>query len=147
MSLRLAFILFFLSAGASLASPDNTSVKVTGAWVRATVPGQPVAGAYMEITSAKTTTLVKVETPIANMAEIHSMKMENGVMRMQAMASLPLPANKTVRLSPGGDHLMLMGLKRQVKPGEKAPIRLTMKDDAGREETILVDFIVKAEAK
>jgi periplasmic copper chaperone A len=147
MSLRLAFTLFFLSAGATLASPDNTSVKVTGAWVRATVPGQPVAGAYMEITSAKAATLVKVETPIASVAEIHSMKMENGVMRMQAMALLPLPANKTVRLSPGGDHLMLMGLKRQVRPGEKAPIRLTVKNDAGREQTILVDFEIKEETR
>src|SRR4051812_46172438 len=63
-----------LSGLISLAHAEDVAIK--NAWVRATVPGQPVAAAYMEITSPKPAALIKVETPMASKAEIHSMKME-----------------------------------------------------------------------
>jgi len=125
----------------SLAHAEDIAIK--DAWVRATVPGQPVAAAYMEITSEKPAALIKVETTAASKAEIHSMKMENGVMRMGAMPSLPLPAKETVRLAPGSYHLMLMGLRQPLKPGSTVTFRLTVKDEHNQEWLLSVDAPVK----
>ena len=59
--------------------------------------------------------LMGVSTPAAQRVEIHEMKMDAGVMRMSAVAALPLPAGKTVELKPGGYHVML---------GDKMPVTL-----------------------
>lgn len=131
MSLGKPISALVLAALAYIAWADAPGVTIANAWVRSTVPGQEVAGAYMEITSTKDARLVKAETPVAKLVEIHSMKMEGGVMRMQAMEALPLPAKKTVKLAPGGYHLMLVGIKQQLKPGDKIPLTLTV-DEAGK---------------
>lgn len=137
---KLAFFLT-LSTLIPLAHAEDLTIK--NAWVRATVPGQPVAAAYMDITSQQSATVIKVETPKAAKAEIHSMKMENGVMRMSEVPSLPLPAKETVKLTPGGYHLMLMGLKEPLKPGDQVPIRLTVKDAHNKERQVSVDAPIK----
>ena len=133
-----------LSLGFSSTWADGATVAVQNAWVRATVPGQDVAGAYMEITSAAPARLIKVETPDAQLAEIHSMRMENGIMRMQALESLTLPAKETVKLAPGGYHLMLIGIKRALKPGDKVPISLTVAVPQGKATQVLVQATVRA---
>jgi copper(I)-binding protein len=52
------------------------------------------------------------------------MKMENNVMRMRALPRLELPPGKTVEMKPGGYHIMLLALKKQLKKGEVVPVRL-----------------------
>ena len=136
MTLRNLFLFASLAIYVSFAWADAGSVTVHNAWVRATVPGQEVAGAYMEITSTKEARLIKVETTVAKMAEIHSMKMENGIMRMQALQGLPLPAKQTVHLAPGGYHLMLMGIQQQLKAGDTVPITLTV-ESAGQKRSVV----------
>ncbi|MBA2689606.1 MAG: copper chaperone PCu(A)C [Burkholderiales bacterium] len=143
MSFANAVAVTILSFAASLACAEGKTVEIKNAWLRATVPGQQVAAAYMEIRSATAATIVKVETTAAKVAEIHSMKMEDGVMRMQHMASLPLPARKIVKLSPGGHHLMLTGLKQPLKVGDKVPIKLTVKGADGRPTVLAVNALVK----
>jgi copper(I)-binding protein len=129
--------------GTHIVWADTKQVEIKNAWIRATVPGQQVAGAYLEITSAKGGTLVKVETPAANMAEIHSMKVENGIMRMKPIESLTLPAKETIKLSPGGNHLMLTGLKQTLKAGDSVSLQLIFKDGLGFEQIISVNATVK----
>lgn len=133
-----------LGLGLSLSWADGATVTVQNAWARATVPGQDVAGAYMEITSTVPARLIKVETPDAKLAEIHSMRMENGVMRMQALESLALPAKETVKLAPGSYHLMLIGIKRPLKPGDQLPISLTVAGPEGKTGKVLVQATVRA---
>ena len=143
MTLRNLFLFASLAICVSCGWADAGSVTVHNAWVRSTVPGQEVAGAYMEITSAKEARLIKVETPVARMAEIHSMKMENGVMRMQALEALTLPARTTVKLVPGGYHLMLVGIRQQLKAGSSVPLALTVREDDGRTSVIDVNTPVR----
>lgn len=119
------------------------NVEIKGAWARATVPGQSVAGAYLQITSGNDARLVKIETPVARAAELHSMKMDNGVMRMRAVDSLPLPARETVTLVPGGYHLMLIDIKQQLKPGDSVPLRLTIQQWDGRAVVLSVTAKVR----
>ena len=112
--------------GALLASTAGAQVVVDQVWVRATAPGQPVAGGYLRIKSAQSAALVGVRTPVAQRAEIHEMKMDGGVMKMRPVPRIELPAGSTVEFRPGGYHLMLMGLAKPLRSGEVVPITLVI---------------------
>ena len=113
-----------LWAGNALAHPEAAHVAVEGAWARATVPGQQGTGAFMRLTARDPLTLVAVRTPAAGVAEVHEMKMDGDVMRMRAIAQLPLPAGQAVDLQPGGYHLMLQQLKAPLVKGTEVPVTL-----------------------
>ncbi|HUW27149.1 MAG TPA: copper chaperone PCu(A)C [Sulfuriferula sp.] len=118
-------------------------VKVENVWMRATVPGQQVAGAYMDITSPENARLVGVQSPAAGSMEIHLMRMHHGVMEMREIKVLPLPKGKTVKLAPGGFHLMLFDLKQSFKTGETVPIKLTIETANKKRETVEVTAQVR----
>ncbi len=102
------------------------NVIVDDAWARATAPGQENGSVGLVITSSKDARLIAVTTTTAKFAEIHTMSMDNGVMKMRQLKDLPLPANQPVKLGPGGDHLMLFNLKKPLKAGEHIPLTLTI---------------------
>jgi copper(I)-binding protein len=122
----------------------HAATTVADAWVRGTVPQQQASGAFMRITSAEGGKLVAVSSPVAATVEVHEMKMDGGVMKMGAVPSLELPAGKAVELKPGGYHVMLMGLKQQLKAGDSVPLTLTIEGQGGRKETLQVSAPVKA---
>lgn len=109
------------------------AVEVSGAWVRATVPGQSGTGGFMSLRSKDgPLQLVGFSTPVAGSAELHEMAMDGNVMRMRPVASLDLPAGQAVELKPGGHHLMLMSLKTPLKAGASVPVVLQLKTPEGR---------------
>mgnify|MGYP002813357777 FL=1 len=57
-------------------------------------------------------------------------------MEMRQLKNLELPAKQTVKLEPGGLHIMLLDLKSSLKPGDKVPLRLTLQR-ADRSKTIV----------
>ena len=100
---------------------------ISQAWSRATPGGAKVAGGYLTIENKGTAAdrLVSVSADIAGKAEIHEMAMDNGVMKMRPLdKGLDIAPGKTVKLAPGGYHLMLMDLKSQLKQGDKVPVTL-----------------------
>jgi copper(I)-binding protein len=107
------------------------------------VPQQQGTGAFMRITSAQGARLVGVQSPVAAIAEIHEMKMDGGVMKMAAVPAIELPAGKTVELKPGGYHLMLMGLKQQLRAGDQVPLTLTIEGSGGQKETLELKLPVR----
>jgi copper(I)-binding protein len=107
------------------------TVEVRDAWVRTTVQGQKGTGAFMKLTAPNGATLVSASTPVAGVAEVHEMKMEGDVMRMRALPGLELPAGKTVELTPGGFHVMLMDLKTTLPKDSTVPLTLVFKDAKG----------------
>jgi periplasmic copper chaperone A len=122
--LTLSFLLGACEANHGVAIMDN--------WVRANAPGQNVGAAYMTLLSAQDSTMIKAEADIAGSVEIHSMKMENGVMKMRMLEELPLKAGKAEKLAPGGFHLMLFDLKKPLTAGEHVNFTLSFKDAAGK---------------
>ncbi len=134
-------LLFFI-----LACAAHAEVTVQDAWIRITVPQQKVTGAFMKITSTADAHLVGIKSPIAERAEIHEMKMDNDVMTMRAIPSLPLGAGKSVSLAPGGYHIMLFGLHQQVKAGDSVPLTLLIEDGQKQRTTIEVKAIAKSAA-
>ena len=111
--LRLVLAALMWLPAAAAAQP----VVVKDAWVRAPAPGQNIAAAYMELTSKATMVLVGVSSTSAAADELHITSMEAGVMKMRPVARVELPGSKTVKLAQGGVHLMLIDLKKPLKPG------------------------------
>lgn len=96
-------------------------------WARATPPKAGVAGAYMVIENHGKTAdrLLGGSTEAAKDVQIHSMTMDSGVMKMRQLPDgLLLPAGKTVSLSPGALHLMLIDPVKPLKEGERVPLTL-----------------------
>ena len=117
-------------------------INVTDAWVRATMPGQPVGGAYMQIQSDADARLIGVTSSVVPRVEVHEMKMDGDVMRMREVKVVDLPKGKTVSLEPGGFHIMLMDLKKPIVAGEVIPLTLLI-ESGGKQQTAEV----KAEAR
>lgn len=111
---------------------EAAPVLVQGAWIRATVPGQTATGGFMTLRAQRDLTLVGFRSPAAPHAELHEMAMDGDVMRMRAVAQLPLPAGKDVALRPGGHHLMLMGLTQALPAGQDVTVELLLKDAQGK---------------
>jgi hypothetical protein len=136
-----------LVAAALLASATTlpawaANISVTDAWARATMPGQKVSGAYMQIRSDADARLIRASSPAVPRVEIHEMKMDGDVMRMREVEAIDLPKSKTVSLEPGGFHIMLMNLPQPIAAGEVIPLVLTV-ESGGKRQTVEV----KAEAR
>ena len=111
-------------------------VAVSGAWTRATVPGQSGAVIRFSITSQKEAQLVAISSTAAGTVEMHSMTHDNGVMKMRPIKSLPLPAGKAVDLGSEGNHVMLLNLKQPLKAGDSVPFSLTVQFADKRKVTV-----------
>ena len=75
---------------------------------------------------------------IAVSAEIHQQTEEGGIMRMRPVQGIDLPPGVLVKLEPNGFHIMLIGLKTPLKPGERVPATLRF----ARAGAIKVHFVV-----
>jgi copper(I)-binding protein len=146
----LPYFRLVLCAVATLALPITSgaaeAVKVANAWVRAPVPGQPTAAAYLDLTSDRNLAVVAAGSPAAGRVEMHSMTVDGGIMRMRALPRIDLPAGKTVKLSPGGTHLMLLDLKRPMKAGDTVPLVLSLQP-TGAGQSSLTTVTVQAEVR
>jgi len=135
---------FIVLAAASLVTTAAfAQVTVGDPWIRATVPAQKTAGAFMQLRSPKATRLVDVQSPVAGRAEVHQMAMEGQTMRMQKVDGIDLPAGQSVNLSSGGYHVMLFDLKQQLKEGQQVPLTLTFVGADGKRENVTVQVPVK----
>jgi hypothetical protein len=117
-------------------------ISVTDAWARATMPGQKVSGAYMQLQSDADARLVGVSSPAVPRVEVHEMKMDGDVMRMREVPAIELPKGKTVSLGPGGFHIMLMNLPKPIAAGDVIPLTLVVESGGKRQ-----NVEVKAEAR
>ena len=150
--MRFTQVFFTLFALAVLAAPAHAaeserSVKVTNAWVRAPAPGQKTAAAYVELTSSSNAALVAAGSPLAGAVEIHSSTVEGGVMRMRVVPRVELPAGKTVKLAPGGLHLMLLDVKQPLKVGGKVPLTLSVQPSGATAGMSLTTIDLEAEIR
>jgi hypothetical protein len=100
---------------------------ITQAWSRATPGGAKVGGGYLTITNQGSTAdrLIGGSADVSAKVQVHEMAMNSGVMTMRPLdQGLVIEAGKTVKLAPGGIHLMLLDLKGPLKQGEKLPVTL-----------------------
>lgn len=101
-------------------------MSVTRAWARATAAQAKNGAAYFTLlNTGPADTLTGASTSVADSAELHRTTEQNGVMQMRPVQSVPVPSGKITTFAPGGLHVMLMGLKQQLKPGDTFPLSLT----------------------
>jgi copper(I)-binding protein len=115
---------------------------ITQAWSRATPGGARIAGGYLTIENKGSTPdrLLRGTADVSGKVEVHEMAMNNGVMTMRELdKGLAIEPGKTVKLAPGGLHLMLMDLKSALKQGDKVPVTLEF-EKAGK---VTVSFDVQ----
>ena len=122
-----AALFALLGAPAQAQGVKAGDLVITQPWSRATPGGAKIAGGYLMIENngAAPDRLVSGSADFAGKVEIHEMAMNNGVMTMRPLdKGLVIEPGKTVKLAPGGYHLMLMDLKRPLKQGDKVPLTL-----------------------
>jgi copper(I)-binding protein len=112
---------------------------ITQAWSRATPKGAKTGGGYLTIENKGTALdqLIGGSADIAGSVQVHEMSMDKGVMKMRPLEKgLAIEPGKTVKLAPGGYHLMMMDLKSPLKKGDKVPITLEF-EKAGKVQVSL----------
>ena len=129
-------------AALTMSGAARAQVVASNAWVRATVPLQTVSGAFMELQSATDMRLVAARSPLAKV-ELHQMQMQGDRMNMRLADSVALPAGRRVNLASSGYHLMLTGLKQQLKAGDTVPLSLEFEDRHKRRSSLALMLPVK----
>src|SRR5580700_11855812 len=134
-----AALLGCLAAPARAEEVRAGDLVITQAWSRATPGGAKVGGGYLTIENKGTAPdrLISGSADVAAKVQVHEMSMNNGVMTMRPIeGGVVIEPGKTVKLAPGGLHLMLLDLKSPLKQGEKLPVTLEF-EKAGKVSVVL----------
>ncbi|MGH8182075.1 MAG: copper chaperone PCu(A)C [Rhodanobacteraceae bacterium] len=141
MTLRnlIAGVLIAVSSAAFAATPAPSGVHVEHPWIRWLPANLPAAG-YAQIVNDgdATVRLVSADSPVYGKVMLHRSRLAEGDSTMVAVAHLDIPAHASVKLSPGGYHLMLSHARHPIKPGDKVPMTLHFANGA----SLQVDFSV-----
>jgi periplasmic copper chaperone A len=128
MSIAIACLLCSVAAAPARAEEVKAGdLVITQAWSRATPGGAKVGGGYLTIENKGSAPdrLIGGSADVAGTVQIHEMAVNNGVMTMRPLDNgLTIEPGKTVKLAPGGFHLMLLDLKNPLKQGDKLPLTL-----------------------
>ncbi|MDG2520796.1 copper chaperone PCu(A)C [Caulobacter segnis] len=121
----LAAAALILAACGQSADAAPPSVAVTNAWCRAAPAVAPAGGCYVSLKASSEDRLVAVETKAADRAEIHTMSVEGGVMRMRELKEgVALKAGQTTEFKPGGLHIMVIKPKSPLTEGSSVTVTL-----------------------
>jgi len=122
------------------AKAGQSSLAVEHAWARAMPKGAVTAAAYFTLVNkgAGDDRLLGATSPVAQSVGMHSMRDDNGVMKMNELPSLDVHPGVPVVLAPGGIHVMMTGLKQQLKDGQTFPLSLTFEKAGTVEVTVRV---------
>src|SRR5271156_4197395 len=122
---------------------DVGSIHIALPWARATPKGASAGAGYMTITNKGTTAdrLSCVSDDASAQCQIHSMTIEDGVMKMRPVeGGLEIKPGETITLKPGGFHMMFVDLTHPLEQGKSVGVTLKF-DTAG---TVKVDLPIAA---
>ncbi len=124
----------------------DCGIKVTDAWVKAADSGMTAAFGVLANPGKDAVTLAGATSPAAASVELHEMAMVDGESVMRPIAGgLEIPAGANVTLAPGGNHLMLIGLKEALKAGDEVAITLQCATGTSTTITLLVKTFTGAQ--
>jgi hypothetical protein len=135
----IAFMTVLIAAPVRAEEIKAGNLVITQAWSRATPGGAKIGGGYLTIENKGTAPdrLIGGSADVAAKVQVHEMTMNNGVMRMRQLdQGVVIEPGKTIKLAPGGYHLMLFDLKGSLKEGEKVPVTLEF-EKAGKVSIML----------
>jgi copper(I)-binding protein len=105
------------------------SLVIGHPWSRPTAPGMPMGVAYLSITNngKDADVLIAASTPLAARVEMHQTTIADGMARMRPLGEIAIAPGTTVKIEPGGIHLMLVDLKTPLETGKQVPLELTFR--------------------
>ena len=114
----------------SIAAVFGADVEIDGAYARASIPNVPNSAAFFVIknNSDKDIAITSANSDIAEKNELHTHIKENQMMKMIKIEKLVVPAKSSLELKSGGDHVMLIGLKKELKAGDEISLELSFSD-------------------
>lgn len=120
-----------LSAVALFAAADEApagGIHVSAVWARATPPVSSVGAAYLSLANhgVEEDRLIGASSPVAGRVALHAHAVDAGMMTMRPVDSVALRAGETVTFAPGGNHIMLLGLKHPLRAGDRFPLTLEL---------------------
>ncbi|MCI6660819.1 copper chaperone PCu(A)C [Campylobacter sp.] len=120
----------FVLSIVSIAAVFGADVEIDGAYARANIPNVPNSAAFFVIknNSDKDIAITSANSDIAEKNELHTHIKENKMMKMMKIEKLVVPAKSSLELKSGGDHVMLMGLKKELKAGDEINLELSFSD-------------------
>ena len=123
--------------------PSGDVVAIMNSWVREAHEAATVNAGYMTLVnvSSEEVTLTKVESDAYENIEVHEMKRVDGMMEMNEVTDLTIPANGQIQFEPGGKHLMLMGPKEHLTKGQQVNMTLTFK--SGKKQTVIINVAAR----
>jgi copper(I)-binding protein len=121
--------LLLLAAAPAFAQAPN--IEIQNAWSRAALAGRTGVVFLTIADRGAPDRLIAIESPAAQTAELHESTMGGGIMKMRPLGVLPIAPGQTVTLAPGGYHIMLVHLNRDLAEGDKVPVTLTF-ETAGK---------------
>ncbi len=135
---KLIIPLFFLF---TLCNPGKSEISVDKAFIKLVPETSPNTAAFATLKNgtAKDVSLIKAESDISTVVELHDMVMENEVMVMRPIEKILIKSNSSTELKPGSLHIMFIGLKAPLKKDAKHKVTLTF--DNG--QTIPLELSVK----
>ena len=131
MKLPTLFTLVFLLTISNAAFAEDFKkgdLHIKHAYARATVPNQPAGAAYITLINTGKTSdkLTALTSPVAKNVDMHTMSMTGDMMKMREVENIEIKPATEIAMAPGdGFHLMLTGLKKPLKTGDKFPLTLT----------------------
>lgn len=131
-----------ISASAFAQEYKVGNIRIDQPYARPTVAAQTAGVVYVNIENLgqKPDQLVSVTSTAAKNAELHTMSMQNNVMKMREVPAIEIrPAEKIVMTPGHGYHIMLIGLKRPLMPGDKLPISFRFKNAGVLEAQVPVE--------
>jgi copper(I)-binding protein len=123
-------LLVVLAAACTPAQPGSSEaggamgIVASDVWARAAATGNSAAYMILRNGGATADRLIKAESDVAGAVELHKTTMEGNMMKMAPVDGILLPAQGQAELKPGGLHVMLIGLKRELKAGDKLKLKL-----------------------
>lgn len=117
-------------------------ITVSQMYSFATTSVQKNGAAFMKITNNtdEDISVVRAQTDISERIELHTMSMENDVMRMRKVENFEIKAGETFELKPSGNHIMLMGLKEALT--DESDYTLTLMFDNGETQDVTVEVVI-----
>lgn len=114
----------------SIAAVFGADIEIERAYARASIPNVPNSAAFFVIknNSDKDIAITSANSDIAEKNELHTHIKENKMMKMMKIEKLVVPAKSSLELKSGGDHVMLMGLKKELKAGDEINLELSFSD-------------------
>ena len=144
VSLVAALSLAAVAACSPASEEGEASVTVSEAYIVKPTPGRDVAGGGLTLTvNGAPIALVGADTDIADTVELHTMSMEDGVMRMRKVEQFDVAEDAPLVLESGGAHLMLFGVSPDIEIGETVDLVLTLIDSEGTESTLTTEAEIR----